>query len=248
MNIRWGKTITDFSDLSVTAAEGFDWVCVSQKEITGLDESFFKSVAAAQVQHSLPFECCILDFPGSVRVTGRGFNEYIWLDYYKKAIIRVSQLGCRALTWNDGSARLLPEEGEVSWAKEQVMQFLYLLSGIAEKYGIQILIQPLREDRTNFLTTIEETVQFIHSIGTENIGLSLTDIETADESQLPSILQRYRDEIRLISITRSTREAKDSAHVSDFISSLCSTMYTGPVLLPPATDAEGLMRFKQLFT
>jgi hypothetical protein len=247
MNTRWGKTVTDFSDLSVTAAEGFDWICVSQKEITGLDESFFKSVAAAQMQHSLPFACCFLDFPGKVRVTGRGFNEYIWLDYYKKAIIRLSKLGCRALNWNDGSARMLPEEGEVSWAKEQVMQFLFLLSGIAEKYDIQVLIEPLRENRTNFLTTIEETVQFIRSIGTDNIGLSLTDSQTEEEPQLASVLQRCRDEIRLVSITRNSCKTGEHAQVSNFISALRSITYTGPVLLPPDTDAEGLLRCKQLF-
>lgn len=47
-------------------------------------------------------------------------------------------------------------------------------ASFAEKQGVRIVIEPLNRYETNFLNTVEETLEFVNSLGYRNIGI-LTD-------------------------------------------------------------------------
>lgn len=90
-----------------------------------------------------------MPLPADVRVTQKGFNIYVWMEHLKAAVHRMAELGCRKLVWSDGRARVLPVEGATAGFKEQVLQFLYMLCGVAANFDMTVLIEPLGPRRTN---------------------------------------------------------------------------------------------------
>lgn len=241
MNIRLGKAVTEFPNISQIKAAGYDWIFAPQSIFSEMSDSVFRTIREEVESAGVKFSVCSLDFPGEVMVTGQGFNEYIWLEYYKKVVSRLSALGCTALCWSNGDARFLPEEGETAWAKEQVMQFLFLVSGYAEKHNIRLLIEPLGEEKTNYLNSMLETVQFIESIDSENLGIAVTDTELTAGPELEEDFLRFKDYIQLVTFN----ESPDHPAGTQLVELLKSSRYGGPVLL--TGDAE-LKDFQQRFS
>ena len=94
-------------------------------------------------------------------MTENGFNLYVWTEYLKKAVHRLSELGCQKLVWNNGRARVLPMEGDTSEMKGQILQFIHMLCDLSGNYDITILIEPLGTRRTNYLNSMEEIKDFL---------------------------------------------------------------------------------------
>ncbi|TFG64413.1 MAG: hypothetical protein E4H36_03085 [Spirochaetales bacterium] len=255
MSIRWGKKVTKVSQLDEAVSAGFDWVQLPLALITEAADKEFPQRKKQLLRSGIKFDVCSVDLPQDVRVTQKGFNTYIWLEYLKKAIQRITDLGCRTLSWSDGRARLLPVEGDIMGAKEQVLQFLFMLGEIAVNYGITILVEPLSPLRTNFLNSMEEIEEFLEPLGKENIMSMISTRELPEDFFSKEKLDRYKTLISLIRFekphvlegTRRCPEKTDGYDYSVFVNALHGINYNGPVLLSEDAGKDGLMYCKALW-
>jgi sugar phosphate isomerase/epimerase len=196
----------------------------------------------------MSFQVGAVPLPADVRVTQKGFNIYVWMEHLKVAVHHMAELGCRKLVWSDGRARLLPVEGATAEYKEQVLQFLYMLTGVAANFDMSVLVEPLGPRRTNFLNTMKETQDFLSRLGMENIsalislrelepiGLSLSNL--AGYKQLIDHVQM--DNPRSYDGARICPRQNDGCEYAAFVQALKAAGYSAGISLPEDADAGGL--------
>ena len=248
MSVQWGRTATDLSQADRAAADGFDFVQAAPDLVPGLDDSEVMRQEERVRGSGLPFTVCGVPLPADVRVTQEGFNLYVWTEYVTRALPRMADLGCRTLVWSDGRARLLPLEGEVAWAKEQALQFLFVLCEAAEAFGITVLVEPLGPRRTNFLNSMKEIGEFLPLVGKGNLScaVSLRELEP-----IGLTLPRLHDVRHLIGHVqienprsadgeRRCPRPDDGHDYRPFLAALKGIGYAGTISLPGDAEAAGL--------
>jgi hypothetical protein len=248
MGVQWGKMVTDLSEVEQAASEGFNFVHPVNDLVANLSEEQVLRQKACMLDSGMPFKVCSVPLPADVRVTQKGFNLYVWMEHLKNATQRMAELGCRKLVWNNGRARVLPVEGGNAGLKEQVLQFLYMLCGVAANFDMAVLVEPLGPRRTNFLNTMKETGDFLSRVRMENIsalislreleqiGLSLSDLD--DYRQLIGHVQM--DNPRSYDGPRICPRRNDGCEYRPSVQALKEIGYSADISLPGDADAGGL--------
>lgn len=244
MEIQWGRTVTSFSQAEQAESLGFDFVQPTRDFLTDITDKHFQSPKDDIRRLGKIFKIWELPLPEDVQVTQQGFNIYAWMEYLKNALSRIAGLGCETLVWSDGWSRDLPVEGSTVRGKEQVLQFLNMLGGVAEEFGMFVLIEPLGPRRTNFLNTMKEAGALLRRVGRTNLAslISLRELEYIEFSF--SELSEYQQLIRHVKLEnprfyegkRVCPRSDDGYEYSEFLSALKETGYTGPICLPDDAD------------
>ena len=248
MGVQWGKMVSDLSQVEQAASDGFDFVQPVNDFVVDLTDEQLRSQKERIQAGGAPFKACALPLPTDARVTQKGFNIYVWTEHFKTALQHMAELGCRKLVWNDGRARVLPVEGAIAEAKEQVRQFLYMLCAVAADFGMTVLVEPLGPRRTNFLNSMEETADFLSRVRVENLS-SLISLRELEQIKLSlSDLFDYRqlidhvqmDNPRSYDGPRTCPRATDDYEYGLFVHALKEAGYSADISLPDDADAVGL--------
>jgi sugar phosphate isomerase/epimerase len=248
MAVQWGKMVSDLSQVEQAASDGFDFVQPVKDLVVNLGKEQVLQQKAYIQNGGVPFEVCALPLPTDARVTQKGFNIYVWTEHFKTALQHMAELGCRKLVWSDGRARLLPVEGATAGSKEQVLQFLYMLCGVAAGFDMTVLVEPLGPRRTNFLNSMEETADFLSRVRVENLS-SLISLRELEQIKLSlSDLFDYRqlidhvqmDNPRSYDGPRTCPRPTDDYEYGLFVQALKEAGYSADISLPDDADAAGL--------
>lgn len=255
MGITWGKVITSFSEIGPSRDAGFDFVQPVANLAANLDEERASRLGPEIREHGLPLVVSAVPLPSEVVVGQQGFNTYVWIENLKRMIKRLSDLGCTKLVWNDGASRRVPVEGAISRAKEQILQFLNLLGAAAQEVGMTILVEPLGPRRSNFFTSLRETVAFLDQVRRENLACALSLRETPEIGFEPNPSSPEARRIRHVLLDNpSVYEGYsasplpgDGQDYGPFIRFLHGIDYSGTVVLAHSADKESLEYCKQLW-
>lgn len=248
MKISWGKMIVDLSEVADASASGFHHVQMPADGIMNLSADEFARQKESFLQYDIIPEVCSSPLPDNVQVTEMGFNIYVWTEYLKKAIKRLAGLGCKKLAWNSGRARVLPWEGDTVGAKEQVLQFLYLLCDVADEYGMTILVEPLGPLRTNFLNTLDEMEDFLNRVGKQNLFSMISFRELGEIGLRIEDLASFSGLIRHVQLENPSEQKggrvsptpQDGIDYHPFLNQLKQIEYNGMICLPQDADAAAL--------
>ena len=248
MNIRWSKTANDSASIVKAASEGFGCVEFTVDYVMKIPDEQLLPQKDLFLQHNIIPEVCASILPADVMVTEKGFNLYVWAEYLKKAVHRLSEMGCRKMVWGNGRARVLPLEGDTSEMKAQILQFLHMLCEIAGKYDIAILIEPLGPNRTNYLNSMKEIREFLPLIPDDNLSSLISLRELSEIGLMP---ENFSDHSGLISHVylenpmhskgvRIPPRQDDGYDYGSFLSALKGIQYDGVINLPENADSETL--------
>ncbi|UCF99558.1 MAG: sugar phosphate isomerase/epimerase, partial [Spirochaetaceae bacterium] len=248
MGVQWGKMVRELAQVEQAASEGFDFVHPVKDLVVNLSEEQVLQQKAHLQNGGVPFKVCAVPLPADVRVTQKGFNIYVWMEHLKNAASGMAELGCRKLVWSDGRARLLPVEGATAGSKEQLLQFLYMLCGVAAEFDMTVLVEPLGPRRTNFLNTMKETSEFLPRVRKENLSsvISLRELEQIglSLSDLPEYM-RLIDHVQMDNPlsydgARICPRPDDGNEYRPFLQALKDAGYSADISLPDDADAGGL--------
>jgi sugar phosphate isomerase/epimerase len=255
MSVQWGKLVNNQVDIIKAALDGFDCIEITIDYVMNNSDEQFILQKNLILQNNLIPKICSSVLPRNVLITEKGFNLYVWMEYLKKAIHRLSELGCQTLVWSDGRARVLPWEGDTSEKKEQVLQFLHMLCELSRNWGITVLIEPLSPRRTNYLNSMKEIDEFLPLVRKDNlysmISLrELTEIDLPPESFLkyPHLIKHVHMENPLhMSGKRVAPRSGDEYDYSSFLSALQSINYDAVITLPEDADSESLQYCRKIW-
>ncbi|TFG81623.1 MAG: sugar phosphate isomerase/epimerase, partial [Spirochaetales bacterium] len=247
MSIRWAIRIRTLAELDASKSVGFESVQLPVDAVMMRDETSFAAERKRLASTGLSFKAFEAPLPRSVQVTEQGFNTYYWTEYLGTALRRISEIGCRTLTWGNGRSRLLPVEGDISTAREHFYQFMFLLCGIAERFDIRVCLEPLGPRRTNFLNSFEELEECLSLINKPNLAMAISPRDLMELGTDEAALLKYGTMIAHVHMEHPVSpDTSVPPHPSDrydylpFLRALVTIGYSGVVALPPGSTKETL--------
>jgi sugar phosphate isomerase/epimerase len=109
---------------------------------------------------------------------------------------------------------LAPEQNIQKKQTQTATETIQVYAKYAEKVGVRLAIEPINRYETNFLNTIQQTLQFIEGISTENLYvLPDTFHMNIEEVSMPKALELAGEKIGYVHFADSNRLAPGQGHI-----------------------------------
>lgn len=156
---------------ALVASEGYDYAELWLTSLAQMSEETFVSVQKTMAQSGIKAETFNGFFPGDMPLLGEKADRNAIEVYAETALRRASQLGGRVAVMGSGGARRVPEgmSPEEGWI--QLREVLSLLGDVAQRYDMEIAIEPLNAAETNQVTTVAEGLRLCREVNHTAVGV-----------------------------------------------------------------------------
>ncbi|MBE6642435.1 MAG: sugar phosphate isomerase/epimerase [Ruminococcaceae bacterium] len=146
--------------VSIIKKAGYDYIEGAFFSIKSMDKNTFDEFARTVKDNEIKVETFNQYFPKTqdIKVVGEDVNFSFLKDYTEEGMERAASLGGKIVVVGSGKTRTIPEGFSFERAMEQNALFLRFCGDIAQKYGIQIVIEPLNRGETNFINTVQDGI------------------------------------------------------------------------------------------
>lgn len=157
------------SDYEKIKAAGFDYAELDLPEIEALPEEIFEAFCEKVKQENFP----VLTGARALPIAQPWFftEQYAldtWRDYMVNACARAKKLGIQKIIIGNGKARWLLDETSIQ-KESNFIELLSLFSTICEENGIEMILEPLGPDYSNYINTLPEAVRVVKAAGNKNL-------------------------------------------------------------------------------
>ena len=155
-------------------------------------------------------------------------------EYLEKNLARPKLLGVKYIVIGSGGARRIPEGMSYEEATEKFVTMLKRYGDIAERYDVDIVVEPLFSKACNFINTFEEALEICKAVEHPHVGLLMDFFHSYQENEPFSVLEKagkYLKHIHFSALDRRVPNQNDVDEVKMMIAELKAINYTGRVLL-----------------
>ena len=148
---------------------GFDYIEENLAKIAEISDTEFSETVNFYERLDMPvysFNCYL---PSEISVYGEGAFEEI-KKYSEKAIERAYALGGSICVFGSGGQRKIPDGMDRKIAEKKFLSIVTACAEIADKKGINLVVEPLSRSDTNLINTVEEGAEFARATGLSNVG------------------------------------------------------------------------------
>lgn len=149
---------------------GYDYVEMPLTGIIEYSDEEYKDVAGELEKCGLKAETFNCFFADGIDIVGHNVDYDIIKKYVDKGLSRASALGGEIAVIGSGKARAIPDGLPREKAEDQFLKSLDICGNIAGKYGMKIVIEPLRKADTNFIHTVAEGLEMAKRCNNPNVG------------------------------------------------------------------------------
>ena len=193
--------------------------------------------AAASV---LPIISCNGFFPGDIQLIGPNADHERAARYTEKAMQRCAQTGVTTVVLGSGRARISPEGFSREEAEKQFCELLSRLGPIAGKYGVTIVIEPLRSQECNFINTVLEGYEIAKKVNHPNIRVLADLYHMAQEGEGPQSIRKaghkYLCHVHIAEKDRRTPPGVDGDDFTPYFRALKKIKYRGNISIECGWD------------
>lgn len=157
-----------YDKIAEVKAAGYDYFEPSFQNIVKFTDEEFENAKAEVEKNEFYAEAMNGFFPWDYKLYE--LEDSFFVDYCEKGFSRASQLGCKVAVIGSGGARKVPEGMEKADALKRFAEILRICGGVAEKYGINIVIEPLNTGETNIVNTVADGLELQKLCGHPNVG------------------------------------------------------------------------------
>lgn len=155
---------------------GFDYVECGFCKLSRADDSVFDAFKKALEENNIKCEAANGFFPKDIPLIGSEYDEKKTVEYMENGMKRGAQIGLKTIVFGSSGARKVPDGISYAEGFRQLGNVLHnVISPTAKKYGITIVIEPLRKDECNIINTVKEGTMLSVLSDTDNI-FCLADI------------------------------------------------------------------------
>lgn len=147
---------------------GYDYFEPSFQNIVKFTDEEFNEVKAQVEKHQFYAEAMNGFFPGDYKLYE--LDDQFFARYCEKGFSRAAQIGCKVAVIGSGKARAVPEGMDKPLALNRFAEILRICGDVAEKYGINIVIEPLNTGETNIVNTVADGLELQKLCGHKNVG------------------------------------------------------------------------------
>ncbi len=143
---------TDFTDIALAPEADFNAFCESVRAL---------GLPVLSANHFLP---------GDLNVVGDKVDSKALTEFLEKGFSRAQKLGVESVVFGSGKARSFNKDYSPEKANEDLVRFLKdIASPIAERYNVNIVIEPLSFTETSMIHTVRDGVEFAEKAGFKHV-------------------------------------------------------------------------------
>lgn len=168
--------IDDAEKIKMIVDAGFDYMECGFRFLSNATNEEFEKAKQALAANNIKCEASNSFIPGDFPIADSSCDRAGLADYVERGMKRGSEIGLKTVVLGSGGARRVPENVTFSEGFKNLSAILRdIISPIAEKYGVTVVIEPLRYKECNIFNTVKEGVMLAASTGKDNIS-GLADI------------------------------------------------------------------------
>ena len=219
----------------IAATVGYDYNEFNLSKVAKMTDDEFGAFVTEKNALGLPISTFNGAFPSDIKLTV-DVDTHTLSAYAEIAFSRAQRIGGEIVVVGSGKSRDIPEDYDISTAKDNFVRTLALLDKYARAYGIKLAIEPLRVGETTFIHTLADGAEICSMLGSANVGCTL-DLFHFDQNGEPmSDIKKYSEFIMHTHLARRNVDRRiptldDRADVEDFVGALNAIGYTGKMSL-----------------
>lgn len=166
-------------------------------------------------QAALPIAACNMYLPGDdVTVTGPDPDRELWATYNDRLLRRAAECGVSRLVLGSGKARMVRDGQSRDEARERILDFLKIAAPLAARYGVTIVIEPLRRGECNIINSVAEGMEYVHAIDHPNVRCLVDSYHLWDENEPLENLEKAMPFIQHVHVADHVTRAGSGADPS----------------------------------
>jgi len=200
--------------------------------IVGLKEEEMDRLQARYLEGKLHIEACNSFIPPQYTIASGTMRKELY-EYVNLAMSRLHRIGVDTVVFGSGGARNLCHAASKESGREETAYFLKMCDELGRKYGIRVMIEPLRSLETDQIHTVREGAELVRKLKLPHIGLLGDAFHMASEQEPVSVIAETIDILGHMHFSvcpgRLPCMEKGSPYVKDFASALKKAGYQGRV-------------------
>ena len=148
---------------------GLDFLELSVDRIMRYDDNRFENFKKDMADSPLPCLACNNFIDPSIRLAGRDYNQNVFENYIKRSLARIASIGAKKVVFGSAKARSIPSYVSAEEGREQIIERIKYIAGIAEAHGIEIEIEHLNRTECNVINTFEESSAIAAQLNRPNV-------------------------------------------------------------------------------
>jgi len=172
---------------------GYEYLELNTAEIALLTDAEFEKAFEMIRQVGLDVPVTNVFVPGHIKLVGPDVDFAKQNDYLQVAYERLHRLGVELVVFGSGGARRIPDGFSRYQARDQFVEFSHRAAVKASRYDIMLLIEPLRQDETNFINTVAEGFDLVREVDHPNFQVMIDFYHLAVENEDPDIVLEVAD-------------------------------------------------------
>ncbi len=175
--------------------------------------------------------------------------------YFESGVRRTKPLGLKYIVIGSGGARKVPEGMTREAALARLVELLRRFGQIADRYNIDVYVEPLRHFETDVINTVIEAIEICKQVDHPRIGCVADFYHMASEGEPFSNIaianaNGYLQHIHMATAVRNIPLHSDTDEVTAIAQELKSIGYSGRVVLEGAAKPDmdtALREFSEQF-
>ena len=187
--------------LDLTVKAGFDFVEPSLMSLARASEAEFAAVQRLAGELSLCVPVCNGMFPADIRLTAHDVDYGKIAAYVEGAFARAKSLGVEKVVLGSDKSRQLPEGYDQDTAYAEMIDMVkQAIVPACEKYGITVMIEPLRVP-CNFINTLADGMRVVNGVNHPRVQLLADTIHMITSGEDPACIQTFLPSIRHVHVS-----------------------------------------------
>ena len=225
---------TSINNHQIVAAAGFDYIEEGVRRFLIPDkpeEEFLKNMEVLK-ESEIPIRACNGFLPGSLKSTGPEIKHEEILVFSETAFRRAEIAGIKYIVFGSGGSRGIPDGFDHGEAREQFISLLKKMGPIAEKYGVIVVIEPLRSGECNFINRVDEGLAIVLEVNHPNIQM-LGDVyhmmKEGEEPQSYIEARKYLKHTHIAELEKRTAPGLAGDNLVPYLKALKDAGYRGGI-------------------
>ncbi len=158
--------------IKIAAESGFDYIECGFGTLSKCSDEEFEHNKNVLNENNIQVEAANGFLPSELKVCGENADFDALAAYIERGMQRGAQVGLKIVVFGSGAARNLPDNLSYCNGFLQIARFLRDIAGpVAQKYGVRIVMEPLRKKECNIINTVKEGAMLAACSGRENVGV-----------------------------------------------------------------------------
>jgi len=209
----------DPSIAEIAAGAGYDYIELHvQRDLMTEDDAGSFSLHVAHLR-SLAVRASVANcfVPGRLKITGPEVDMSALESYVTMALSRAEQAGIDMIVFGSGGARRIPDGFDRNAAWQQLVDFGQMVSPIADRHGVTIVVEPLRRQECNVFNSIGECARYVREIDDTRVRLLVDAYHWAQEDDSYEDLVNALDLIKHAHIATYKSRRAPGMEACDFV-------------------------------